>query len=613
VNPTRRRHPRRWAPFALAAVPAVALAWSGLGTHAQAAAAPGPVLIHDVRAGVTTTPLGKVKYPVDETVPQPDTQIEPSIAVNPADPDNAVTVFQEDRVAGGGDADNAYATTFDGGRTWIAGHFPKLTRLVGGPFDRASDAVVTFGADPANPGKYLVYANHLVFDDGTSPSGDTKQSGMAVNVSRDGGRTWSDPVFLEQDGIAGLNDKNWIVVDNGTGSGHHTGRVYVVWDRVAPMVYTYCDSGCDQLANWSNAPENNGAFYVFNPGPGIGSIPLVLGDGSLGILFEGDFGGTPAVEDPPTDQPDVRPPNTQLMYAVAEAAGSVPFPLPLTFTQAAVGVASDQTTCCAEQRAGTLPAAAIDPKSGRIYAVWEDSRFRTDQLNDVVVTSSADGITWTPAARVNPGPTGDHVDRFDPSVDVGADGIVRVAYRQRDEHHGPATGRSDSGMSPRIDTYYQQSADGGSTWTAPLKVNTVETDVGYAAFSRSGAFQGDYDQLAVASDGRSYIARDESYAMYPGEPCNCSFLKGNGHQHQHTWVAVVGSGGPSSGVQAATASASPTATPVGVVVEQPAPQKPLPGTASAPPWTGGAGAAALVVLGVAAQLGRRRTRRRNPS
>jgi hypothetical protein len=223
-----------------------------------------------------------VSYPIDAAHPQPDTQTEPSIAVNPANPKNAVATFKDNRVDNGGDAGNGFATTFDGGKTWAHGYLPGLTTVTGGTFDRASDAVVTFGADPAQRGHYLVYINSLVFNDGSGKDGDTSQSGMAVNVSKDGGRTWSKAVVLEQDGLAGLNDKNWIVADNGRGAGHTTGRVYVVWDRISPMVYTYCDAHCDKLSNWANGTTGNGTFYVYDPEPGIGSIPLVLPNGDLG-------------------------------------------------------------------------------------------------------------------------------------------------------------------------------------------------------------------------------------------------------------------------------------------------------------------------------------------
>src|SRR3954468_24242461 len=446
---------------------------------ATASTTAGPLVLRDVRSAHQASPTGTVTFPVNATHAQPDTQTEPSIAVNPADPLNAVASYQEGRVDAGGDAGNGWTATFDGGRTWIHGYFNGLTRTTGGTFDRAYDAVVTFGADPDHPGHYLVYANSLVFNDGTGPSGDANQSGMAINVSKDGGRSWTKAAVLQQDGLGGLNDKNWLVADNGTGTGHTTGRVYVVWDRIAPMIYSYCDTDCDKLASWTSSPANNGSFYVFDPMPGIGSIPLVLPDGSLGIVFQGDFTGTPSIPSSPTDQPDFVGVGSQLMFALAPGAGAVPWPAPLTFTQAAFGIAGNTGNAVAEQRAGTLPAAAVDPKSGQIYVAWEDGRFRADGLNDIVLsTSTTDGVTWSTPEQVNRGKSTDRTNHWNAMIDVGKDGVVHVGYRQRNEAPHSPTGRSARGLSPHIDTYYQQSRDHGTTWSAPLKVNKVTTDVG---------------------------------------------------------------------------------------------------------------------------------------
>src|SRR3954451_7042968 len=228
---------RSWV-LPLAALVVLALA-------GPAGAVTAPVVVRDTLTGRDTLPPVPIPSGGDpiQDYTQPDTQIEPSIAVNPANPANVVTVYQEGRIASGGDATNGFATSFDGGATWIHGELPGLTTFPGqgGQLERASDAVVAFG--PNN----LVYANSLVFDFTT---GGGLRSGIAVNVSKDGGRTWGAPVLLQDDVIGGLNDKNWIVVDNSDAPGHHKGRVYVVWDRVAPVVYQYCDHDCDQRANW---------------------------------------------------------------------------------------------------------------------------------------------------------------------------------------------------------------------------------------------------------------------------------------------------------------------------------------------------------------------------
>src|SRR4051812_39179242 len=116
------------------------LAGLALSPAANGAATAAPTLLRDVRASVDDIPLKHVHYPIGANDPQPDTQTEPSIAVNPGDPRNAVAAFQEDRVDSGGDAGNGYTATFNRGRTWTHGYLPGLTRYTGGTFDRASDA-----------------------------------------------------------------------------------------------------------------------------------------------------------------------------------------------------------------------------------------------------------------------------------------------------------------------------------------------------------------------------------------------------------------------------------------------------------------------------------------
>src|SRR5579859_8033122 len=175
-----------------------------------------PTLVRDVKTGVDPLPPGPTSAgpdPIQDYV-QPDTEIEPSVAVNPQNPKDVVTVFQDRRIADGGDATNAFSTSTDGGKTWKTGTLPGLTTYPGqgGVFERASDAVVAFGPDGT------VYANSLVFDFNKNQG---LRSGIAVNVSKDGGLHWSPPVYLQDDMVGGLNDKNWIVVDQSDAPGHH--------------------------------------------------------------------------------------------------------------------------------------------------------------------------------------------------------------------------------------------------------------------------------------------------------------------------------------------------------------------------------------------------------
>jgi hypothetical protein len=144
---------------------------------------------------------------------------------------------------------------------------------------------------------------------------------------------------------------------------------------------------------------------------------------------------------------------------------------------------------------------------------------------------------------VNPGGRNDGIDHYNVTVAVGSGGEVHVAYRQRDEH------RNAPLFSPWIDTFYQQSRDGGKTFSAPLKVDVKPSNAYYDAFSRNGSFEGDYNQTTSAG-GFTYVTRTQGERLRAGEPqalvknpdgSDTVVLtnKGKGHQHQRNWVALI--------------------------------------------------------------------------
>src|SRR5438105_15565454 len=124
----------RTSLVALGALAAVLIAGPGAAGGAPRRAR--PVVVRDVKTGrdklgsKVTCPSSRCPNPIQDYV-QPDTQIEPSIAVNPANPKNVVTVYQEGRIADGGDATNGFATSFNAGKTWITGELPQLTNYPG--------------------------------------------------------------------------------------------------------------------------------------------------------------------------------------------------------------------------------------------------------------------------------------------------------------------------------------------------------------------------------------------------------------------------------------------------------------------------------------------------
>jgi hypothetical protein len=559
-----------------ALVPLAALAVLGSATIVvQAAYATGnPSVLNDNQASQFAEAL-------TDTSEQPFTEVEPSIAVNPADSNNVVTAFQEARHNGGGDADNGFGTSLDGGHTWTYGDLPGNTVFSGNSqYGRASDASVAFGKDPRGYKGYAAYVNNLVFNDSTNPSG------MSINVSLDGGITWAPPAFPEADNVEGLNDKNWIVADNGSGTGHHPGRVYNFWDKeLAALVYSYCDpdvanpavsgslTGCEHTYNWSAfSPVDTCSVLplggsncstlggILTPIEGIGAFPVVLNDGSVGVALLNE---TPSNCNPNnvTDQTCPGAALASMAWIAIPGAGSVAWPAPLPSSQDPVTISQFSSSGVSKQRAGGLPQAAVDPTTNDVFVVWEDNRFRTENnsnsnQNDPVVSVSAPaapgqlpGFIWSAVTRIDSQePTGDLIDRYNTTVAVGQDGIARFAYRERDEN--PAHGfNSSNGRGTPIDTYYQESRDAGVSFTAPLLVDTAQNtpDAGYGAYdttniSIGGLFEGDYEQIAAGGTDESYVSRDEAYkGQSTSTPRDfSSSMSPSPGEWQQTWVSHLG-------------------------------------------------------------------------
>jgi hypothetical protein len=127
-------------------------------------------------------------------------------------------------------------------------------------------------------------------------------------------------------------------------------------------------------------------------------------------------------------------------------------------------------------RSGPLPTAEID-SSGRVYVVWDDCRFEAAcsapiGTNDLVLISSADGVTWTLPQRI---PTA--------KVGSGADFLIP----------GLAVDRSTSGSSAHLGlAYYFFSNSNCGTSTTPA----CQLNVGFISSANGGASWSKATQLA---------------------------------------------------------------------------------------------------------------------
>jgi hypothetical protein len=407
----------------------------------------------------------------------PNSELEPFVSVSPANSNNIIGVFQQDRWNNGGAHGIVAGVSHDGGQTWTETwpHFSVCaggTAANGGDYERSSDPWVTFAP---NGDAYFI---------SLSASADLLTSAVLVSKSTDAGDTWSEPTTLISETSAfHFNDKESITADPTTAS-----NVYAVWDRSRfpseranlNALHSFAFRGpamfsrtTDGGATWS-APRNimatNANLFT------IGNQIAVLPDGSLVDVFELFHGSG--------RQPSPNQFTESLMRSTDKG---------LTWsrvidisTDRSVGVRDPDTGFPVRTGAG-LPDVAVDPSSGTIYVVWSDSRFSGGVRDDVALSKSSDGgHTWSAPIKVNQTPV--PVAAFTPSVQVAADDTVAVSYYDF-RSNTPAPGAL-------ADAFLAHSHDGGATWTEN-RLTATSFDIEQAPIA-GGYFIGDYEGLTSA-------------------------------------------------------------------------------------------------------------------
>ena len=424
-------------------------------------------------------------------------QNETTVAVNPANPANLVAGANDYRIfnsrEGRNDSYGFAYTSMDGGRTWTDVALPHLTFQTGATgalsdMDAAGDPAIAFG-----PNNTVYYAN-IVFsrlNDG---------SGITVNVSHDGGRTWGEPSIVALDGVDQngnptstdiFNDKEWVTVDQ------NTGAAYVSWTRFdatsAPIVVS---KSVDGGATWS---PRTSVTPAFTPG-GItpydqGSFPLVGSDGAVYIAYEGAVCQSLAC-DQPTDHDAVivaKSTNGGATFAGREVSVDYDFPF-----NPDVG---DTTLTGENFRINSFPSLAIDRTSDRLWVAWADDRNGTYDASgqsvktngDVFVATSGNGVQWQAPVRL-----GSAQDEVFPAVAAYSGRVAVSTYTRSFDANGvgldvvlyPATG---------VGNLKKASATRVTTATSNPQVQFVGVGA-VSGQTLQGVFIGDYTSVAMGSD-----------------------------------------------------------------------------------------------------------------
>ena len=364
--------------------------------------------------------------PFTNTTSQHQTAVEPDTF---AFGNTIVTAAQTGRFFDGGASDIGYATSTNGGTSWTAGcRCPASPRTTAAGAVRAGQRRERRLRRQAQRVADLLDPDHL------------RGHGADVIVSRstDGGLTFGNPVTVASGSTS--FDKNWTVCDN-TPTSPFYGHCYTEFDDNADGDREKMSTSTDGGLTWGPA-LNTG-----NNATGLGGQPVVQPNGTVIV---------PAAT---ANETGIR--------AFRSTNGGA------SWTSTVTVVRRDRPRrrrrACGPDRCRS---AEIDA-AGKVYVAWQDCRFRSGcKSNDIVMSTSTDGVTWSPVSRVPIDATTQHRRPLHP-------------WARRQPHHlgHDRAARSDLLLLPdaaaaaatcQLEVGYIQSTNGGSTWTPTRRGRPVQ-------------------------------------------------------------------------------------------------------------------------------------------
>ena len=347
--------------------------------------------------------------------------------------------------------------------------------------------------DPRHPGRLLGAAMFL-------PRPRTPGLRPGAFASRDGGRTWHDfgPLPLPAGDVRGddvsvaFAGRTGLVAGDASAAGDEGGRV-VVWRTTddgrtfAPPVVVYAAAGRSTdhpSLSVVTAPSGRPVVVIAWQIRGAVLFSRSADDGrTFGPAHRlGSSGGAPAT---PVTAPGPRG-QVSVLYqsGLLTTATNV-----VTSTDAGAhfGPAYRVPTgaghaAAGPEFAGTMPAAAADPRTGRLYVALARAPAAHRPRRITLYAGDTAGRTWRRPVTVDPG---GHADQFQPALAVDRAGSVHVSYLTY--AHGRVT--------PRL----AASVDHAAAFAHPRDLTRpFDPDCGVVGAFKISPWIGDYQALATA-------------------------------------------------------------------------------------------------------------------
>lgn len=388
---------------------------------------------------------------------QHQTQVEPDTF---AFGSTVVSAFQSGRfVLGGGASGIDWVTSFNAGLTWQGGTLPDLTVYNGGSYARASDSVVAYDA-----------AHHtwLISALAAQTTFDGVNGSTAIVISRSSDALhWSNPVVVSASGANNNFDKDWIVCDEHSSSPFY-GRCYEEWDDSSNHGRILMSYSADGGLTWS-VPQSP-ATQSFSA---LGGQPLVQPDGHVIVPIYGYDLATGA----------------ESIYSYRSINGGA------SWTDEVKISPSTYSSASAFYRGGSLPSAEID-KAGKVYLTWAGCYFEPNcPTDDLVLTTTTDGLTWTPIQRIPLDPISSGVEHMTGAIAVDSSTSGSSAHLAVTYYYWPNAGCTASTC--QIYVGVATSTNGGATWSKPEAVSKAMHATWWATTDQ-GYMTGDYTSISIS-------------------------------------------------------------------------------------------------------------------
>jgi hypothetical protein len=412
--------------------------------------------------------------PYTNTSSNHKTEVEPSSL---AFGNTIVATFQAGRFFDGGASNIGFATSTDSGKTWRQGFLPKSTEFATpkGPYLRASDPSVAYDA------KHKVWLISWLGIKGQF----LNIVDVLVSRSTDGGLTFGPPVVVNASGD--FNDKNWTTCDD-TPSSPFFGRCYTEFDDFTKLNLVQMSTSTDGGLSWGAAKTTPDHTCV------IGGQPVVQPNGTIVVPIDDCL-------------------ETALLSFRSTDGGES-----WSRSVLAAQVLNDGNP--GNIRAPDLPSAAID-RSGRVYVVWSDCRFESFcsapiGTNDLLLTSSDDGVSWDLPTRIPTARLRSGADHFLPGLgaDRNASGQLGLTY-----YYYPDSNCTDS---CQLNVGFISSTNGGKSWSSAEKL-AGPMMLSWLPLTTQGFMVGDYFATAIVSSSEAAFPVF-MVASAPSPGPNCSNL-----------------------------------------------------------------------------------------